>query len=59
LLKNRNKGLRKKRNNGLETPLFSHPRVFDGPNLWERAIKGYGPYHMVWQMLRIIPLLKN
>jgi hypothetical protein len=25
----------------LKTPLFSHPRVFEGPNLWERAIKGY------------------
>jgi hypothetical protein len=25
----------------LKNPLFSHPRVFEVPNLWERAIKGY------------------
>jgi hypothetical protein len=26
---------------------FSQPRVFEGPNLWERAIKGYNNYQLI------------
>jgi hypothetical protein len=33
---------------------FSHPRVFEGPNLWERAIKGY-----VDNESSVICLIKN
>jgi hypothetical protein len=28
------------------TRRFLTPRVFEGPNIWERAIKGYNLYHI-------------
>jgi hypothetical protein len=27
--------------------LFSHPRVFERPNLWEREIKGYDEFFKI------------